>query len=96
VDLIRSDLLSCCTPSTVTVPKLIALESYGVHNLVTTVRGKLASNVGSVEAVRRCFPPGASELSDQKARLTWKSLITDLLGRLNDRCTEAQKRAVAR
>ena len=41
-----------------TVPKLIALESYGVHNLVTTVRGLLAENVGSVEAVRRCFPPG--------------------------------------
>jgi anthranilate/para-aminobenzoate synthase component I len=58
VDLIRSDLLSCCTPSTVAVPKLIALESYGVHNLVTTVRGKLAPNVGTVEAVKRCFPPG--------------------------------------
>ncbi|WVQ82863.1 hypothetical protein IAT38_004998 [Cryptococcus sp. DSM 104549] len=59
VDLIRSDLLSCCIPSTVTVPKLIALESYGVHNLVTTVQGTLADNVGSVEAVRRCFPPGS-------------------------------------
>ncbi|WWD22621.1 hypothetical protein CI109_107114 [Kwoniella shandongensis] len=59
VDLIRSDLLSCCIPSTVTVPKLIALESYGVHNLVTTVQGTLAENVGSVEAVRRCFPPGS-------------------------------------
>ncbi|KAK4686034.1 para-aminobenzoate synthetase, partial [Tremellales sp. Uapishka_1] len=59
VDLIRSDLLSSCIPSTVTVPKLIALESYGVHNLVTTVQGKLADNVGSVEAVKRCFPPGS-------------------------------------
>nr|XP_019048087.1 para-aminobenzoate synthetase [Kwoniella bestiolae CBS 10118]OCF27017.1 para-aminobenzoate synthetase [Kwoniella bestiolae CBS 10118] len=59
VDLIRSDLLSCCTPSTVSVPKLIALESYGVHNLVTTVQGTLAGNVGSVECVRRCFPPGS-------------------------------------
>nr|XP_019013933.1 para-aminobenzoate synthetase [Kwoniella pini CBS 10737]OCF52714.1 para-aminobenzoate synthetase [Kwoniella pini CBS 10737] len=59
VDLIRSDLLSCCTPSTVSVPKLIALESYGVHNLVTTVQGTLAENVGSVECVRRCYPPGS-------------------------------------
>ncbi|WRT63115.1 uncharacterized protein IL334_000018 [Kwoniella shivajii] len=59
VDLIRSDLLSCCTPSTVSVPRLIALESYGVHNLVTTVQGTLAENVGSVECVRRCFPPGS-------------------------------------
>ncbi|ORY26958.1 ADC synthase [Naematelia encephala] len=59
VDLIRSDLLSCCTPSSVTVPKLIALESYGVHNLVTTVQGSLAYNVGAVECVKRCFPPGS-------------------------------------
>ncbi|ORX35180.1 ADC synthase [Kockovaella imperatae] len=59
VDLIRSDLLSCCIPSTVTVPKLIALESYGVHNLVTTVRGCLGDAVSSVVAVKRCFPPGS-------------------------------------
>ncbi|RXK38379.1 para-aminobenzoate synthetase [Tremella mesenterica] len=59
VDLIRSDLLGCCIPSTVKVPKLIALESYGVHNLVTTVEGMLADNVGQVEAVKRCFPPGS-------------------------------------
>jgi len=60
VDLIRADLLSCCIPSTVKVPKLIALESYGVHNLVTTVTGLLAENVGPVDAVKRCFPPGKS------------------------------------
>lgn len=59
VDLIRSDLLSCCVPSTVVVPQLIALESYGVHNLVTTVRGRLAEHVGPVEATKRCFPPGS-------------------------------------
>lgn len=41
------------------MPQLIALESYGVHNLVTTVRGRLAEHVGSVEAVKRCFPPGS-------------------------------------
>ena len=63
VDLIRSDLLSCCIPSTVTVPKLIALESYGVHNLVTTVQGNLGEDVSSVDAVKRCFPPGESPVS---------------------------------
>jgi hypothetical protein len=36
------------------------LESYGVHNLVTTVTGLLAENVGPVDAVKRCFPPGQS------------------------------------
>ena len=59
MDLIRSDLLGCCVPSTVQVPKLIAVETYGVHNLVTTVQGNLASNVGQIEAVKRCFPPGS-------------------------------------
>ena len=59
MDLIRSDLLSCCVPSTVKVPQLIALESYGVHNLVTTVSGQLAPYIGAVEAVKRCFPPGS-------------------------------------
>lgn len=63
VDLIRSDLLSCCIPSTVTVPRLIELESYGVHNLVSTIRGTLAPNVGSAEAVKRCFPPGRFDVS---------------------------------
>jgi hypothetical protein len=46
-------------PSTVKVPQLIALESYGVHNLVTTVSGQLAPQIGAVEAVKRCFPPGS-------------------------------------
>ena len=63
VDLIRSDLLSCFVPSTVTVPRLIELESYGVHNLVSTIRGTLAPNVGSAEAVKRCFPPGRFDVS---------------------------------
>ena len=58
VDLIRSDLLSCCIPSTVNVPKLIALESYGVHHLVTTVQGILRPETSTVTTVKRCFPPG--------------------------------------
>ncbi|TYJ53798.1 hypothetical protein B9479_005558 [Cryptococcus floricola] len=69
VDLIRSDLLPPCLPSSLSVPKLIALESYGVHNLVTTVRGKLyppstataspGGGGGEMEAIARCFPPGS-------------------------------------
>ncbi|ODN86825.1 para-aminobenzoate synthetase [Cryptococcus wingfieldii CBS 7118] len=65
VDLIRSDLLPPCLPSSISVPKLIALESYGVHNLVTTVRGKLyppstaSPGGGEMEAIARCFPPGS-------------------------------------
>lgn len=59
VDLIRADLMSVCVPSSVQVPKLIKIESYDhVHMLVTTVVGQLGSNVGTVEALGRCFPPG--------------------------------------
>lgn len=58
VDLIRADLLTSCKPSTVTVPRLIALESHGVHHLVTTVQGRLRGAVGSVDVLGRCFPPG--------------------------------------
>lgn len=60
VDLIRSDLHTCCHPESVRVPRLIALESYArVHQLVSTVQGKLADHISPVEAVKRCFPPGS-------------------------------------
>lgn len=59
VDLIRSDLQSCCSPSSVQVPKLIALETYeSVHQLVTTVVGRLEQGISEIEAVERCYPPG--------------------------------------
>ena len=67
VDLIRSDLQSCCSPSSVQVPKLIALETYeSVHQLVTTVVGRLEQGISEIEAVERCFPPGES--GDMAAR----------------------------
>ncbi|KAK0548643.1 para-aminobenzoate synthase, (PABA) [Tilletia horrida] len=60
VDLIRADLLSCCHPSSVRVPKLMRVETYAtIHQLVTTVRGQLRPQISSVEALRRCFPPGS-------------------------------------
>lgn len=63
VDLIRSDLQSCCTPHSVQVPKLIALETYEtVHQLVTTVRGQLLDGISEVQAVKRSFPPGEWQL----------------------------------
>ncbi|KAJ1024345.1 hypothetical protein NDA18_004514 [Ustilago nuda] len=60
VDLIRADLFSFCTSVSVAVPKLMQVESYEtVHQLVTTVRGRLKASVGTIEAIRRCFPPGS-------------------------------------
>ncbi|MBG7586668.1 anthranilate synthase component I family protein [Rothia kristinae] len=59
-DLMRNDLSRVCHPGSIRVPVLFGVETYAsVHQLVSTVRGRLRPGRTAADLLAACLPPGS-------------------------------------
>ena len=60
VDLVRNDFGRVCEVGSVCVPDLMRIETYAsVHQLVSTIKGKLQKDRSLVDAIVATFPGGS-------------------------------------
>jgi para-aminobenzoate synthetase len=60
VDLLRNDMAMVCEPGTVQVTDLMHVESYpSVHQLITTIEGRLRPGITTLQALYALFPGGS-------------------------------------
>jgi para-aminobenzoate synthetase component I len=60
VDLVRSDLAKCCETGSIKVPELFGIYTYPtVHQMISTITGRLTPDISFCEIIRNTFPMGS-------------------------------------
>lgn len=72
VDLMRNDLSQVCEPSSVKVEALQEVHRFAAyHQMISTVIGQRRKDVGALDAVLACLPPGSMTGAPKQAAMAW-------------------------